>query len=76
MSSAQKEVGKGATSANVPSSRISMPSGKQYQRVLLKVTLLEYKNVETLFKKTMKGTAVIKSIERVQNPFMWEKYQR
>ena len=53
-----------------------MPSEKEYQRVPLQVTSSEYKEVETLFKKTMEETTVIKSIERVQNPFMWEKYQR
>ena len=32
--------------------------------------------METLFKKTVNKSVVIKGIERVQNPFMWEKYQR
>lgn len=32
--------------------------------------------METLFKKTVNKNVVIKGIERVQNPFMWEKYQR
>ena len=32
--------------------------------------------METLFKKSVKKNVVIKGIERVQNPFMWEKYQR
>ena len=53
-----------------------MPSDKQYRRVPLISTSPEYKETETLFKKTVKKSAVIKGIERVQNPFMWEKYQR
>ena len=32
--------------------------------------------METFFKKTVNKSVVIKGIERVQNPFMWEKYQR
>ncbi|KAL9956767.1 hypothetical protein ACROYT_G038300 [Oculina patagonica] len=76
MSSAQLKADKNATSANVPSYWTSMPSDKQYQRVSLSSTSSEYKEVETLFKKTMNKPVVINSIERVQNPFMWEKYQR
>ena len=53
-----------------------MPSDKQYKRVPLTTTSSEYKEVETLFKKTVNKSVVIKGIERVQNPFMWEKYQR
>ena len=53
-----------------------MPSDKQYTRVPLRSTSSEYKEIETFFKKTVNKNVVIKSIERVQNPFMWEKYQR
>ena len=53
-----------------------MPSDKQYRRVPLRSTSPEYKEMERLFKKTVNKNVVIKSIERVQNKFMWEKYQR
>ena len=53
-----------------------MPSDKQYKRVPLTSTSSEYKEMETLFKKTVNKNVVIKGIERVQNQFMWEKYQR
>ncbi len=76
MSSAKQKSGKNATSEKVPSHWSSMPSKEQYRRVSLAVTSSEYKEMETLFKKTIRKTVVIKSIERVQNPFMWEKYQR
>ena len=74
--SANQKAGKNSTSANVPSQWSSMPSDKQYKRVPLTSTSSEYKEMETLFKKTINNSVGIKSIERVQNQFMWEKYQR
>ena len=74
--SANQKAGKNAASTNIPSQWSSMPSDKQYRRVPLTSTSSEYKEMETLFKKTVNKSVVIKGIERVQNPFMWEKYQR
>ena len=53
-----------------------MPTQTQYKRVPLMATSFEFKEVETLFKKTIRKTVAINSIERVQNQFMWDKYQR
>ena len=53
-----------------------MPSKTQYKRVLLTSVSDEFKEVEKLFKKSMRRSVEIIGIERVQNPFMWEKYQR
>lgn len=76
MPSAKQKAGKNATSAKVPSYWSPMPVNMQYKRVPLSAISSEYEDVEKLFKKTMERTVVISSIERVQNPFMWEKYQR
>ena len=48
----------------------------QHTRVRVDTHSVEFKDVEQLFRKTMNDQAVIKTIERVQNPFMWEKYCR
>lgn len=49
----------------------------KFVRVEVDVTSDEFKSVERLFRKTMKNDqSVIVSIERVQNPFLWEKYCR
>ena len=53
-----------------------MPSTMQYKRVQLSRHSDKFKEVEKLFKKSIKRRVVIIGIERVQNPFMWEKYQR
>ena len=73
--SANQKAGKNATGANVPSRWSSMPTVKQYTRVSLMSTSSEYKEIETFFKKTVNKNVVIKGVERVQNKFMWEKYQ-
>lgn len=52
-----------------------LPSA-QHTRVPVDTHSAEFKDVEQLFRKTMNDQAVIKTIERVQNPFMWEKYCR
>lgn len=53
-----------------------MPTNTQYTRVRLDASSAEFNNVEQLFRKTMNHLAVIESIERVQNPLLWEKYCR
>ena len=61
---------------NTPSHWSSMLSKREYQRVSLSRLSEEFNEVEKLFKKSIKRSVVIVGIERVQNPFMWEKYQR
>ena len=53
-----------------------MPPDGQYIRVMLTTSSKEYKEVEQLFRKSMNDHISIERIERVQNPFMWEKYCR
>ena len=53
-----------------------MPSTMQYKRFPLSGRSGEFKQVEKLFRESIEGRVVIIGIERVQNPFMWEKYQR
>lgn len=60
----------------VPSHWSPMPPNAQYTRVILDTSSAEFKDVEQLFRKTMNDRAVIKSIERVQNPLLWERYCR
>ena len=59
-----------------PSNWASMPSTMQYTRVKLSTVSSEYKEVERLFKSSIEKRVVIRRIQRVQNSFMWEKYQR
>ena len=65
-----------AKDGHLPSNWSSMPSNTQYVRVCLSRSSQEFKDVEKLFRKSMKRSVEILEIERVQNPFMWEKYQR
>lgn len=72
---------KGKTSASVsstgkPSNWASMPFNMQYTRVALSNVTAEYKEVESLFRSSIQKRVIIRRIERVQNSFMWEKYQR
>lgn len=60
----------------IPSRWSLMPPNKQYVRVGLLSHEEEFKTVEKLFRRTMNDYVVIDNIERVQNPFMWEKYCR
>ena len=53
-----------------------MSSTMQYKRVPLSGRSGEFKQVEKLFRESIERRVVIIGIERVQNPFMWEKYQR
>lgn len=61
---------------DVPNHWSSMPPSGQYIRVMLATSSEEYKEVEQLFRKSMNDYISIERIERVQNPFMWEKYCR
>ena len=65
-----------AKDSHLPSKWSSMPSETQYKRVSMSCLSPEFKDVEKLFKESMKRSVKILKIERVQNPFMWEKYQR
>lgn len=48
-----------------------------YSRHPLSTSLPEFKLAESCFRKSIpQGKATIIAIERVQNPFMWEKYAR
>ena len=54
-----------------------MPPSAQYRRITLTRSSGEFKDVEQLFKRTMNDYyVVIVNIDRVQNPFMMEKYCR
>ena len=51
-----------------------MPHGKDFIRVKLSPDSEEFKEVERRFRETMpKDKATLVKIERVQNPYMWEK---
>ena len=60
----------------IPDHWSSMAPNAKYVLVKLEVNSVEFKEVEKLFRKTMKDEGVIVSIERVRNPFLWEKYCR
>ncbi|XP_015779748.1 PREDICTED: TCDD-inducible poly [ADP-ribose] polymerase-like [Acropora digitifera] len=48
-----------------------------YSRHPLSMSFPEFKLAESCFRKSIpQGKATIIAIERVQNPFMWEKYAR
>ena len=59
-----------------PSHWSQMPSTRPYQRFKLSPITDEFKEIENLFKNSFKRSVEILAIERVQNPFEWEKYQR
>ncbi|XP_068694762.1 zinc finger CCCH-type antiviral protein 1-like [Montipora foliosa] len=60
----------------LPAHWSSMPSETQHKRVPLSSLSEEFKDVEKLFRKSITKSVEILRIERVQNSFMWEKYQR
>ena len=61
----------------VPSQWTSVPETEEFIRVTLPTSSDEFKLAESLFRQSMsENKAVITSIERVQNPFMWGKYAR
>jgi len=53
-----------------------MPLNVQYTRVALDATSAEFQEVEKFFKQSIYHPAVIKNIDRVQNPSIWEEYCR
>ncbi|XP_068739317.1 protein mono-ADP-ribosyltransferase TIPARP-like [Montipora capricornis] len=61
-------------SIGLPAHWSSMSS--HVQRVQLSPSSNEFEDVEELFTKSISKRVKIVKIERVQNPFMWEKYQR
>ena len=61
---------------HLPAHWSSMPYATKYRRVPLSSLSDEFKDVENLFRKSIRKSVEIVRIERVQNPFMWEKYQR
>ena len=65
-----KETEKRVVESPVPSRPVSEP----YTRVTLESSSWEFKKAEQLFKASM-SVVVIKKIDRVQNPFMWENIQ-
>ena len=58
-----------------PSHWSCTPASEPYTRVTLQSSSWEFKELEQLFKASM-SDVVIKKIDRVQNPFIWEKFQR
>ena len=65
-----------ATSLYIPGHWSQMPYMTRYQRVWLSPYSDEFELVGELFRNSIEQSVTIISIERVQNPFMWEKYQR
>lgn len=66
-----------STPGRVPSQWTSVPESEEFIRVPLPTSSDQFKLAESLFRQTMsENKATIVSIERVQNPFMWEKYAR
>ena len=59
----------------VPSHWSCTPVSEPCTRVTLDSSSWEFKDVEQLFKASM-SNVVIKKIDRAQNPFMWENFQR
>ncbi|CAH1237997.1 PARP12 [Branchiostoma lanceolatum] len=62
------------TKGSLPTTWKRMPPKEAFIRVSLAPTHSEFKEVETLFRQTMKENMIIIQIERVQNPRLWEKY--
>ena len=59
-----------------PSNWSQMPPTTPYRRVRLSPITDEFKEIEKLFKNSFIWSVKILAIERVQNPYEWEKYQR
>ena len=47
-----------------------------YTRVALDAASTEFQEVEKLFFRSMNRRAVIRNIDRVENPLIWEEYSR
>ena len=66
-----------SATGSVPSQWTSIPESEEFIRVPLPTSSDQFKLAESLFRRSMsENKAVITSIERVQNPFMWGKYVR
>lgn len=70
-----REPDNGAFQSRVPKHWSPMLPSEKYTRVTLELYSKEFTEVEELFLASMHD-AVIEKIDRLQNPFMWEKYQR
>ena len=76
-SSVREQISKGSEKYKyVPSHWSAMPPNSRYERVTISADSSEFQGVEHLFRRTMNDYVVIVRIERVQNPFMMEKYCR
>jgi len=63
--------------SSLPPQWTSVPDDEEYIRIPLPASSDQYKLAESLFRQSMsENKATIVAIERVQNPFMWEKYAR
>ena len=65
-----------ATRLYIPGHWSQMPCMTRYQRVWLSPYSDEFELVEELFRNSIEQSVTIIRIERVQDPLMWEKYQR
>ena len=66
-----------ATASHLPPQWTSVPEDEEYIRVPLSASSDQFKLAESLFRQSMsENKATILAIDRVQNPFMWEKYAR
>ena len=64
-------------SGSLPSNWSAVPPGEDYIRVQLSAASDEYQGVYRQFASSIQNVeATVLRIERVQNPFMWEKYTR
>lgn len=61
---------------SLPKHGFSPESYQSYTRVPLEPNSSEFQKVERLFRESMKEDKVIVSVERVENPFMWETFCR
>ncbi|XP_022810084.1 TCDD-inducible poly [ADP-ribose] polymerase-like [Stylophora pistillata] len=70
-----REPDNGAFQSRVPKHWSPMLPSEKYTRVTLELYSKEFTEVEELFLASMHD-AVIEKIDLLQNPFIWEKYQR
>lgn len=67
----------GPAPSRLPTQWTSVPESEEYIRVPLPTSSDQFKLAESLFRQSMaENKATIVAIERIQNPFMWEKYAR
>ncbi|XP_078703702.1 uncharacterized protein LOC144928883 [Branchiostoma floridae x Branchiostoma belcheri] len=62
------------TRGSLPTTWKPMSQKEAFIRVKLAPTDAEFREVEKLFRKTMREDMIILEVERVQNPRLWEKY--